>query len=241
MEDLFAREQAVADAAFARLKDGEPCTTVEFTELAKEYRRLLRQARLVTRISDRTSVDLNSCKLDLQEKVLFDKLTGIYNRRYLDDNMARLMRVLASCHGQLSVLMVDVDFFKQFNDTYGHEKGDECLQMVTQALQKSIPKKDDFAVRYGGEEFAVVLPRTGIDTALSVANSILQNVQMCAVPHAHGTEAGCVTVSVGVTTGTVNLFHTAEDYIRAADTALYDSKRNGRNRYTFLKLEDEIK
>lgn len=240
MQDLFAREQEIADAAFARIKNGSPCTVEDYTELAKEYRRLLKQVRIVTRISDKTTIDLNTRKLDLQGKVLFDQLTGIYNRRFLDESMARILLALAPGRGMLGVLMVDVDFFKQYNDTYGHEKGDECLQLVAKTISQSMQRKDDFAARYGGEEFVVVLPGADSSSAQSIACRILENIRKCDITHKTSSAAHCVTVSVGVTAGIVEAFCTPEDFIRIADMALYRSKKNGRNQCTYVKMEEEI-
>jgi diguanylate cyclase (GGDEF)-like protein len=155
----------------------------------------------------------------------------------MENNLERIMGLLARADGLLSVLMVDVDFFKKYNDTYGHEQGDVCLRLVAQALNSSITRTEDFAARYGGEEFAAILPNTGEEGARMIAERLVENVRKLNLPHANSAAAGFVTVSVGVTTGRVAFTHTWEDFLKAADDALYTSKQNGRNQYTCLEFK----
>jgi diguanylate cyclase (GGDEF)-like protein len=178
---------------------------------------------------------------DMLDKVNYDALTGVYNRRYLDESLKRIISLLSRSGSKLSVLMIDVDFFKKYNDTYGHIKGDECLRAVANTLNRSIMRADDFVARYGGEEFAVVLPNTDVNGAHILADRILEYIKACDIPHAKNEAASCVTVSIGATTGEVAYAQVNEDYIKRADEALYMSKQNGRNRYTFLDLEDFYK
>jgi len=170
------------------------------------------------------------------EKIFFDPLTGIFNRRFFDETLNRVLKTLSRSEGVLSLLMIDIDFFKNYNDTYGHSAGDNCLRIVAETLRKSVTRADDFVVRYGGEEFAVVLPNTDEDGARLLAENMLENIRACNIPHANSSAADIVTVSIGVTTGRVPYSCRADDFIIRADEMLYMSKQSGRNKSTFGKL-----
>lgn len=171
------------------------------------------------------------------DKIYYDPLTGLYNRRYLDENLEHIMSSLSRSGGALSVLMVDIDHFKIYNDFYGHLQGDECLKIIAAAIQKSAVRADDFAVRYGGEEFAVILPNTKKSGALYIAHILIEKICELQVPHEESPVARHVTVSVGVTTGRVRHTHKAAHYLKRADDMLYKSKQNGRNMFTYGNLE----
>ena len=171
---------------------------------------------------------------DLFNKANVDALTGLYNRRFMDSSMERIMGLLSRSEGQLSVLMLDIDFFKRFNDTYGHEQGDKCLQAVAHALSYTVSRVNDIVVRYGGEEFAIVLPNTDSEGSKMFAERLLSNVRNLKIPHEKNDCAACVTISIGVTTGKVNYKQDLDMYLRKADEALYMSKNTGRDKYTYL-------
>jgi len=173
---------------------------------------------------------------DLLDNSHKDALTGIYNRRFLDEHLARIIKSLSRSGGALSLLLIDIDFFKKYNDTYGHKEGDNCLKTVAQSLKKSITRADDFAARYGGEEFAVVLPNTDENGARVVANTLLENIRSLNITHEKNVAADCVTISIGGVTGNVTHTQKADDYIIRSDKMLYESKQNGRDRYTAGKL-----
>ena len=170
------------------------------------------------------------------EKIYYDPLTGIFNRRFFDENLDRVIKTLSRSGGTLSLMMIDIDAFKSYNDTYGHAAGDNCLKIVAESLSKSITRADDFAVRYGGDEFAIVLPNTDEDGTRLLAEKMLENVRSCAMPHEKNNSAGIVTISIGGTTGRVKTTYRADDYIKRADELLYESKQIGRNRATFGRL-----
>lgn len=242
MEDLFEREQKILDGALTYLKETQQagvCSMEAYAAMVNEYRRLLKQLRRITRISDKTTVNLNTSKLDLQDKVHYDELTGIYNRRFLDENLKQAVEGLSRTQELLSVLMVDVDFFKRYNDTYGHGAGDQCLQCVARCLKECVRGQDDFVARYGGEEFVAVLPRVDEDGARNVARRMLAHVGAHRIPHEKSGAAAYVTVSIGVATGRAGGARTPEQFLEAADRALYASKQNGRNQYTFYCMEAE--
>ncbi|MDR1837445.1 MAG: GGDEF domain-containing protein [Treponema sp.] len=244
--DLFENEQRVYDNALNRITEvaakageGAQFDFTEYAEITKEYGKLLKQLRRATRLADRTTIDLHESNLDLADKVHYDALTGIYNRRYMEDNLKRVIKsILRSGGGLLSVLMIDIDFFKKYNDTYGHGQGDACLKAIAKVLAASVMRPEDFTARYGGEEFVVILPNTDESGACGIADKILENVRACGISHEKSDAANCVTVSIGVTTAHVDLARDGGDYIKRADEALYMSKGNGRNQYTYLDFRE---
>jgi len=182
--------------------------------------------------------DMKDSLIDALEKVHYDALTGIYNRRFLEESLCSIVNLLSRCDGTLSVMMIDVDFFKKYNDTYGHDMGDVCLKSIAQAFLQCLERADDFVARYGGEEFAVILPNTDENGAKLVAQKLLEAVRLLNIPHSKNKAASCVTVSIGVTTAKVTYPQNTGDYIKRADEALYISKQDGRNRYTFSPFGD---
>ena len=167
---------------------------------------------------------------------ILDPLTGVYNRRYLDGHLKAVIKFLSRTGGKLSLLMVDIDFFKKFNDAYGHDAGDNCLRTVSAALAKCLRREGDFIARYGGEEFVVVLLNADKTEAQIIADKLIKKVRECNIPHETSNIANYVTISIGGVTGMTNHLERGSDYIKRADKALYESKNNGRDRYTFEKL-----
>ncbi|MDR0455643.1 MAG: diguanylate cyclase [Treponema sp.] len=180
--------------------------------------------------------ELRQMKTMFEEMSKIDPVTGIYNRRYLDENLKRIICSLSRSNGVLSLLMIDVDLFKNYNDAYGHSKGDICLQTIAEVLGKNLLRADDFVTRYGGEEFVVVLPNTSENGARMVADRLLEGIRNRGIPHEASNVADYVTISIGVTTGIVQHTYSGDIYIQRADKALYMSKQNGRDMYTFLQL-----
>ena len=167
------------------------------------------------------------------EKIYYDPLTGIYNRRFFDERLSRLISTLSRSGGLLSFLMIDIDNFKSYNDSFGHAAGDDCLKTIAQIFSGNTARTDDFVVRYGGDEFAVVLPNTEESGARMIAEKILRNLNNH-VMHVDKNGVECkVTASIGVATGKVRPRHRPDDFILRADELLYKSKQAGRNRYTF--------
>lgn len=161
-----------------------------------------------------------------------DGLTALANRRRLDEVLDIECRRARREKTHLSLLMTDVDYFKKFNDTYGHQAGDDCLRQVAAALNEAIMRPGDLAARYGGEEFAVVLPGTDLAGACQVAETIRRKVQALAIPHTASGVATHVTLSLGAATLLSGEALTPEGLIQRADAALYSSKHTGRNRWT---------
>jgi diguanylate cyclase (GGDEF)-like protein len=183
--------------------------------------------RDVTARVDR-EIDLRSANVRLAEAASTDPLTGLANRRRFADERTSAWRRSIEDHQPISLLLVDVDNFKAFNDRYGHAQGDACLQIIAEALESSVRTPFDVCARYGGEEFVVLLPATDRRDAVIVANRCRDAVRRRRVPH-EGTAPGIVTVSVGV--GTMEPMP-GDDFGRlfdATDAAMYRSKRHGRD------------
>jgi len=172
-------------------------------------------------------------------KIYDDPLTGIHNRRFLDENLRRVVKSLYRTGGLLSLLMIDIDHFKEFNDAYGHIEGDKCLKIIAKTLTNSIKRTGDFVARFGGEEFVVVLPNTDENGARMIAEKLHKNIRKCNIPHINSNVTDYVTVSIGGTTGNINHTQNGNDYIQRADEMLYLSKQNGRNRSSFSLLNVE--
>jgi diguanylate cyclase (GGDEF)-like protein len=157
-----------------------------------------------------------------------DELTRIPNRRAMDRFLRSEWNRLLRAKRPLSLLFVDLDFFKQYNDTYGHEVGDQCLIQVAKILHKHTQRSNDMAARFGGEEFAVILPETSEDDAFKIAETILAELESLQIPHSGSGVAKHVTLSIGVATMIPNQ-PDSEDSLRiAADNALYQAKKMGR-------------
>ncbi|MCL2227309.1 MAG: diguanylate cyclase [Oscillospiraceae bacterium] len=164
-----------------------------------------------------------------------DALTGIYNRRHFNETLDRMVKTLSRASSALSLLMIDLDFFKKFNDTYGHPAGDECLLKVATAIRQCLPRIDDFVARYGGEEFVVVLPNTDEQGARRISEKLLICIRDLKIPHEQN-DGGYVTISIGATSSFVERSQSAGDFIKKADKMLYASKHGGRNQYSFERL-----
>jgi diguanylate cyclase (GGDEF)-like protein len=188
-----------------------------------------RERKLAQLVSERTR-DLEQANQMLSRFSYLDAVTGIANRRNFDDCLELEWRRVRREGAPLSLIMVDIDHFKAFNDTYGHQQGDECLKAVAQALRRSLHRPGDLCARYGGEEFAAILPGTDAEGALQVAEGLRASVEGLGLLHASSAVAATVTVSVGVGIALSGDESTPQSLLRAADKALYDSKRAGRNR-----------
>lgn len=165
-----------------------------------------------------------------------DYLTGVYNRRHFDASLAREVSRLGRAGGVLSVALIDVDNFKLFNDRYGHLAGDHCLTAVAKAMSDSLLRAEDRLFRYGGEEFAVLMPHTDEEGALVMAKRLRDAVYALQIPHVDSSW-GRVTVSIGLKTiaaGCAYCEHSAgEAIVMGTDKALYRAKANGRNAIAF--------
>ena len=175
---------------------------------------------------------LASANEALQRLSLQDGLTGIANRRHLDEYLDREWRRAIRSHAPLSVVMADIDNFKSYNDTYGHQAGDEALRRVAQAMGGSLHRAGDLVTRCGGEEFAVILPETPLEHAHRVAETLRLAVESLGIEHRGSPVAPWLTISVGVASEVPERSSSAAALLGIADTAMYRSKNGGRNRVT---------
>lgn len=181
-----------------------------------------------------TEEALRQANRELQRLANIDGLTQIANRRCLDDVLHHEWKRLRREQAPLSLILCDVDFFKQFNDLYGHLAGDDCLKQVAQAISASIRRPADLVARYGGEEFVVLLPNTTIEGAVNIAKHIQIKIGELQIPHATSQTDRVVSVSMGITCIIPDADDTADQLIAAADRALYTAKANGRNQYAIF-------
>ena len=173
---------------------------------------------------ERSQLAIREANEALERLSRTDPLTGLANRRHVEEALAREWSRQVREGGSLAVLMLDVDFFKSFNDGHGHPAGDECLRRVARAIEDSIRRPLDVAGRYGGEEFIVVLPRSDVGDAASVGERVRMQVEALGIPHGRSACAPVVTVSAGVAATLPADGGSAEALVRAADDALYASK-----------------
>ncbi|MDZ8079473.1 MAG: PAS domain S-box protein [Nostoc sp. SerVER01] len=173
---------------------------------------------------------LQAANEELQRLATLDGLTQIANRRRFDEYLETEWHRLKREKMPLSLILFDVDFFKPYNDTYGHLAGDNCLQRIASALLSIVKRPADLVARYGGEEFAVILPNTEIKGAIHLAQGIRQAVRNLAIPHAQSSVCDYVTISVGVVSTVPNGEMSPQDLINEADKALYTAKQQGRDR-----------
>ncbi len=171
----------------------------------------------------------------INKQAVFDALTGVPNRRSFTASLLKEYKRSQREHLPLSIIMCDVDKFKEYNDTYGHINGDLCLIKVAQSVQDSLHRPSDYVARYGGEEFVVLLPTTTLEGAMHIAETIRSNIEKMALPHKNSSPLPVVTVSLGVATSEGTSEMTYEELIRCADTALYKAKELGRNRVTSFR------
>ena len=178
----------------------------------------------------RDMTDHRRSQTALEQLATRDGLTGVANRRSFDEKLDNEWKRERRDLGTLSLLMIDVDHFKRYNDSYGHQAGDRCLQQIAAALEQEIYRPGDMVARYGGEEFAVILTATDTEGASKVARRILDRIAELAIPHSSG-EIGRVTLSIGVSSVLPQPGMTQQDLISSADRALYQAKSAGRNRF----------
>ncbi|MEK6743447.1 MAG: PAS domain S-box protein [Nitrospirota bacterium] len=224
--------------AILRGSDGQPqgfTVVVEDITARRQAEDSLRalNAELEHRVAERTS-DLKEANVKLEKLATEDGLTGLPNRRHLDQTIDRELSRGLRTADMLSFLMCDVDFFKRYNDRYGHAEGDACLKRVGAALRASFKRASDLPARYGGEEFSVIIPNTPPEHVLLLAEALRERLEKEAIPHEKSDVAPVVTISIGVVSAPITRDRDRAWYIKHADEALYRSKAEGRNRVTHV-------
>jgi diguanylate cyclase (GGDEF)-like protein len=189
----------------------------------------------VVQMRVRNHIELQNARKKLRHLAVTDSLTDLSNRRHFDEILQSELNRLSRLHHPLSLIMLDVDFFKNFNDIYGHVVGDSCLKRVACTIKESLHRVADFPARYGGEEFACILPNTELIGAVAIAEQIRVNIENLKIPHQGSTISQYVTASLGVFT-IAGYFKSMSEIIELADKQLYKAKENGRNQISFEEL-----
>lgn len=234
----FKKEKDLADIPVvfltARDSSGDQVTGLEAGAI--DY--LLKPINLeVLKARVKTYVQLKHQRDALTRLATVDGLTGIANRRSFDNALSREWKRLARTEQPLCVILMDVDHFKQYNDTYGHGLGDECLKRVARTAADTIKRPADLVARYGGEEFVVLLPETDLEGAKVAAEAVRLAISGLNIPHKASSAADHVTVSLGVAQGAPSEGTDHHTLLEAADQQLYKAKKDGRNRFMAAKVE----
>lgn len=190
---------------------------------------------LETRVAERTA-ELHTLNRKLEVLSMTDGLTGIANRRHFDEVLISEWNRALRLDQPLALAILDVDWFKKYNDHYGHQEGDDCLCSVASILATNVCRTGDLVARYGGEEFVFIAPATDGDNALSMAKKVCETLQALTLPH-EMSEFGCVTVSIGVAAIIPNKEDISDRLLKAADDALYRAKAQGRNRAVLANIK----
>ena len=176
--------------------------------------------RLKKQVDSRTW-ELEQMNEKLRLMATVDGLTGVMNRRCFDEMLDREWKRSLREKVPVAIVMVDVDYFKKYNDTYGHQAGDECLRQVAEAMEKRVHRPSDYAARYGGEEFVLLLSNTSLDGAIKVAEDIRLLIENLKLPHAASEVSSYVTISLGVMTLIPDAGMQISEVVRKADQAMY--------------------
>lgn len=177
---------------------------------------------------------------DLMHKLVFlDGLTGVFNRRYFDQQLRIEKARAVRAQSPLALIMIDVDYFKRFNDRYGHQVGDDCLRQIALILKESLRRPADLVARYGGEEFVCILPDTAFANGMAIARELEQNVRHAGIPHADSDAASVVTISLGLAGYAGLAMADTESLLALADAQLYCAKHAGRGRVCGDQLTSE--
>ncbi|BDA74454.1 serine/threonine protein kinase [Calothrix sp. PCC 7716] len=232
-QDITQRKQAEAELAFKNMALQEATE-----ELAKYNRNLEEKVQERTKelsqtleILKATQSELVKANQELHRLSRIDKLTQIANRYCFDEYLLQEWNRLEVEQQPLSLIICDVDYFKKYNDFYGHQSGDECLQLVAKALASVVKCQTHLVARYGGEEFAVIMPSTNVEESIVIAEAIQQAIHQAKLPHACSEIGQFITISLGIATIVPTSDTSSANLIATADKALYEAKRQGRDRY----------
>lgn len=228
MNKLVAQFQKESETRMARLQALQGIILITMlTVLLLEAVFIFRPAvRFIHHENER----LAAANTELKRISNMDGLTGIANRRSFDEVLDREWNRAARQRVPITLVMVDIDHFKYYNDTYGHQMGDECLKQVARALEGSVNRATDFVARYGGEEFGVILPETRIEGATKVAEKLRIAIEELHIQHKSSPVSAVLTISVGTATVIPAFGNKPKDILSLADKALYQAKQKGRNR-----------
>lgn len=232
MEDIFELEHKVILEAEERIRAKSFASEEDeehYRKLLHAYQRLLRQMRTMVRMSDIMQLKLNTMSGDLEKLSKTDGLTGLFNRRFFNEIYQKEWRNAMDQGTALGSLMIDIDYFKVYNDTFGHLAGDVCLQKIANSIEGSIKGSNAFVARFGGEEFIILLPDADLEKCTGIAQKIIEDLSDLNIPGAIKTSDGKVTVSIGIGLLNPTMDTKLESLVNLADQALYRAKKDGRN------------
>ncbi len=241
---LMAFEAGVSDYISKPLENKIELIPRVNSALALQKEMAARKAREKDLMKMTTLLEESNRKLQgvnrlLKELATIDSLTGVANRRYFEVFLRREWRISVRSKKSIAILMADIDYFKAYNDVYGHQHGDKCLKMFANALKNSLKRPSDVVARYGGEEFITLLPDTDIQGAELIALRMHYAVNELKIKHSGSKVDSRVTFSMGIACLQPQKGDTAETLIASADKALYQAKDEGRNRYVVYQ-EDNV-
>jgi diguanylate cyclase (GGDEF)-like protein len=205
---------------------------IQWTTLRQRVKMLIQQSQLQQKL-----VVANQ---QLQQLANIDSLTGVANRRHFEEYLSIEWQRMIREQQPISIILCDIDFFKLYNDTYGHLLGDSCLVTIAQAIKNVVQRPADLVARYGGEEFVVILPNTNQQGAAKIARNICYTVRSLAIPHKSSAVSSYVTLSAGLSTVIPKVDSNFEEIILAADKALYQAKAKGRDCFQWNAPESQI-
>ena len=203
-------------------------------ERTRELKDSRKDLQNTVQLLQKRELELNVANKALEQLASQDGLTELANRRIFDEYIRRVWSLQSRTGTPLSLIMCDIDYFKRYNDRYGHQAGDESLKLVAKGLRGSVKRSTDLVARYGGEEFVVVLPETDTDDAHVVAGRIQRTIRRLRIPHADSDTADTVTLSIGISSMVPDHKLSPEALIKNADIGLYQAKQNGRNRIVYF-------
>ena len=225
-------DKASVDRAFAVGAIDYTTKPIHIVVLKHRIRQVLRERELIHYLAS-VNQQLAEANRELQELTRIDGLTRIANHRYFQEILASEWQRLASQKKFLSLLLCDVDYFKQYNDYYGHLEGDRCLETISQLLAQSVGRSSDLVARYGGEEFVILLPDTEPMGAFRVAQRVHNKIKEAAIPHKGAKNSDILTISIGGAYIVPFVKAEPSSLTRVADQALYCAKEQGRNQTIF--------
>ena len=213
----------------------KPINKIEFLARIKAALRLreeMKKRKAREKELLKTSKKLKKANKKLEKMASMDGLTGLANRRLFDEILKKELLRAKRNNSTISLIMADIDNFKDYNDNYGHQAGDQCLKKIAKTIEETTNRPADLAARYGGEEFSIILPDTNKEGAIKIAEKIRENIISLEIEHAKSDVAEYVTLSLGVNSSKINSEiddKRIEEFIEKADKALYKAKENGRN------------
>ncbi|MDF2540522.1 MAG: diguanylate cyclase domain protein [Herbinix sp.] len=234
MQEIYLKEEQVILQAEELIEHNKFASEEDlntYKVLCEEYKKLLKHMKTVVKLSDLMQLELKNVSEKLTIASQTDSLTELYNKRYFNEIYQKEWFHAISKKSVLSMIMIDIDHFKKYNDTYGHLLGDECLKAVAKEIQKTVTVKGSLVARFGGEEFVILLPNTDIPGASLIAQDLVSNIVALSIEHKGSTIYNIITISVGVASASPMDGEFMDVLLKNADHALYEAKNSGRNCY----------